>query len=57
MNLPSVPLILVIAILAVYFFWKFMNPQKKKPAQRRFSIRKYRKTKTNDEVEENESEL
>jgi hypothetical protein len=56
MTLPSVPIILVIAVLGVYLFWKFMSPQKKKPAQRRFSIRKYRENKTNDEVEERDIE-
>ena len=57
MSLPSVPIILVIAVLGVYLFWKFMSPQNKKPAQRRFSIRKHRESKTNDEVEEGEPEL
>jgi len=57
MTLPSVPIILVIVLLAVYLFWKFMSPQKKKPVQRRFSIRKQRERKTNDEVEEREPEL
>ena len=57
MSLPSVPIILVIAVLGVYLFWKFMSPQNKKPAQLRFSIRKHRESKTNDEVEEGEPEL
>jgi len=57
MSLPSVPIILVIAVLGVYLFWKFMSPQKKKPAPRGFSIRKHRKSKTNDDVEESEPEL
>ena len=45
MNLPAIPLILVIAVLAIYIFWKLMTPQKKKPVERRFSIRKYRNRK------------
>lgn len=56
MILPSVPLILIIAVLGVYLFWKFMSPQKKKPVQRRFSIRKYRESKSNDHIEETEQE-
>jgi hypothetical protein len=54
MNLPAIPLILVIAVLAIYIFWKFMAPQKKKPVQRRFSVRKYRNSKTSDENDETE---
>ncbi len=57
MTLPSVPIILVIAILGVYFFWKFMGPQKKKPEQRRFNIRKHREHRNSDELEEGEPEL
>ena len=56
MTLPSVPIILVIAVLGVYLFWKLMSPQKKKPAQRRFSIRKHRAPKTNEKVEEKDPE-
>lgn len=48
MNLPAIPLILVIVVLAIYIFWKFMAPQKKKPVQRRFSIRKNWNSKTSD---------
>jgi len=55
-TLPSIPIILVIALLGVYLFWKVMSPQKKKPAQRRFSIRKHRAPKTNEEVEEKDPE-
>jgi membrane protein implicated in regulation of membrane protease activity len=54
MSLPAIPVILIIAVLLVYLFWRFMAPQKKKPDQRRFHIRKHRITKTGDDVEEDE---
>jgi hypothetical protein len=54
MNLPAIPLILVIAVLAVYIFWKFMAPHTKKPEKRRFRIRNYRNNKTNDDIEKTE---
>ncbi len=53
MNLAAIPVILVIAVLLVYIFWRLMAPQKKK-AERRFSIRKYRNDKTADDIEETE---
>jgi membrane protein implicated in regulation of membrane protease activity len=54
MNLAAIPVILVIAVLLVYIFWRLMAPQKKKPDQRRFSIRKYRNGRTIDDIEETE---
>ena len=52
MNAPSIPVILIIAVLGIYLIWKLMSPRKKKPAQRRFDIHKHRKTKTVDDIEE-----
>jgi hypothetical protein len=54
MSLPAIPVILVIAVLLVYIFWRFVAPQKKKHEQRRFSIRKHRNTKTGNGDEEGE---
>jgi membrane protein implicated in regulation of membrane protease activity len=54
MSLPAIPVILIIAVLLVYIFWRFMAPQKKKPEQRRFNIRKQRITKSGDDIEEGE---
>ena len=54
MSVPSIPLLLVIAVLGVYLLWKLMAPQKKKPAQRRFSVRKHRENKTGDDIDESE---
>ena len=56
MSVPSIPLLLVIAVLGVYLLWKLMAPQKKKPAQRRFSVRKHRENKTRDDIDESEQE-
>jgi uncharacterized membrane protein SpoIIM required for sporulation len=52
MNPPSIPVILIIAVLGIYLLWKLMSPQKRKPVQPRFNIRKHRKTKTVDDMEE-----
>jgi len=54
MNLSAIPVILVIAVLTVYVFWKLMAPQKKKHVQRRFSIRKHRNIKTGEDTEDTE---
>jgi len=54
MSLPAIPVILIIAVLLVYIFWRSMAPQKKKTGQTRFSIRKHRITKTIDDIEEGE---
>ena len=46
----SFTVILIITVLVIYFVWKLMGTgNKKKPEQRRFSIRKHRDTKLNDE--------
>lgn len=50
MNLPA---ILIIGVLIIYLFWRMMTPAKKKPEQRRFSIRKHRK-KYIDKFEEDD---
>lgn len=50
MHLPSIPAVLIIGVLIIYLIWKLMVPAKKKPEQRRFSIRKHRKkNKAGDE--------
>lgn len=47
------PIILVIAVLVVYLVWKLMGTgNKKKPAQRRFSIRKHRGKEIDDDEDE-----
>ena len=56
MNLPSIPVILVISVLVIYFLWKLLSPRKKKPVQRRFRIRKHRKNKPGDEFDEDPGE-
>lgn len=52
MNLPIIPLILIVGVLIIYLVWKVMSPAKKKPVQRRFSIHKYRKKRRNEEEDE-----
>ena len=54
MNLPNIPLILVVAVLVIYIVWKLMTPAKKKPEQRRFSIRKHRLKEKDDGADEDE---
>ncbi len=50
---PFIPIILIIVILAIYFVWKLMSTgNKKKPVQRRFSIRKHRPKESDDEKDE-----
>lgn len=53
MNLPSIPAILIIGVMVIYLVWKLMTPAKKKPEQRRFSIRKHRE-KYKDEEEDDD---
>jgi len=49
----SFPVILIIAVLIIYLVWKLMGTGgQKKPEQRRFSIRKHRNRKLNDEDDE-----
>jgi hypothetical protein len=46
----SFTVILIITVLVIYFAWKLMGTaHKKKPEQRRFSLRKHRDRKLNDE--------
>lgn len=52
MNLPNIPLILLVAVLAIYVVWKLMTPGKKKTTQRKFSIRKHRHNRKEDDIEE-----
>jgi uncharacterized membrane protein len=49
MQIPFIPLVLIIAILTIYLVWKLMSPEKKKPGQRRFSIRKHRYQQPDEE--------
>lgn len=47
------PVILIIAVLIIYLVWKLMDTgNKKKPEQKRFSIRKHRSKKLNDDEED-----
>ena len=48
----DIPIILIIAVLIVYLVWKLIGTGKKKPEQRRFSIRKHRKKEMDDEEDE-----
>jgi len=46
----DISIILIIVGLAVYLVWKLMGTgNKKKPAQRRYSIRKHRNKEDEDE--------
>lgn len=43
MQVSLIPLVLIISVLTIYIVWKLLAPaKKKKPGQRRFSIRKQR---------------
>lgn len=45
-----IPLVLIISVLTFYIVWKLMSPaKKKKPEQRKFSIRKHRNKENDDE--------
>jgi hypothetical protein len=45
-----IPIVLIIAVLTIYIVWKLMSPaKKKKPEQRRFSIRKHRSKEPDDD--------
>ena len=49
----SFTVFLIIAVLIIYLVWKLMSTSnRKKPEQRRFSIRKHRNRKLNDEDDE-----
>ena len=51
---PFIPIILIIVTLAIYLVWKLMGTSnKKKPVQRRFSIRKHRQENSYDEKTNN----
>jgi len=53
MQVPFIPIVLIISVLTIYLVWKLMTPGKrKKPAQRRFSVRKHRLKKIGDDDEE-----
>jgi uncharacterized membrane protein SpoIIM required for sporulation len=54
MNLPSIPAILIIGIMVIYLAWKLMTPAKKKPEQRRFSIRKHREKYKDDDDDDDD---
>jgi hypothetical protein len=45
-------LMLILGIMFIYLVWTLMSPSKKKPEQRRFSIRKHRNKKIDDDDEE-----
>ncbi len=48
----DISIILIVVVLAVYLVWKLMGTsQKKKPSQRRFSIRKHRNKEMADDDE------
>ncbi len=45
-----IPLVLIISVLTIYIVWKLLSPaKKKKPEQRRFSIRKHRNREIDDD--------
>ena len=45
-----IPIVLIISVLSIYIVWKLMSPaKKKKPEQRRFSIRKHRNKEMDDD--------
>ncbi len=49
----DISIILIIVVLAIYLVWKLMGTgNKKKPEQRRFSIRKHRKKEMDDNDDE-----
>lgn len=49
----SFTVIFIIVVLIIYLVWKLMGTgNKKKPEQRRFSIRQHRNKKRNDEDDE-----
>lgn len=46
----NISVIVVVVMLVIYFVWKLMGTGKnKKPAQRRFSVRKHRNKEIDDE--------
>jgi len=49
MQIPFIPLVLIIAVLTIYLVWKLMSPDKKKPGPRRFSIRKQHNQERDEE--------
>jgi uncharacterized membrane protein SpoIIM required for sporulation len=55
MNVPSITAILIIGVMVIYLAWKLMAPAKKKPEQKRFSIRKHRKKYKDEEDDDNEN--
>jgi hypothetical protein len=51
MQVSFIPLVLIISVLTINIVWKLMAPaKKKKPEQRRFSIRKQRNKGIDDDA-------
>ncbi len=48
----NISVILIIAVLGIYLVWKLMGTGNKKRKERRFSIRKHRRNKIEDDDDE-----